>query len=213
MAKKKKYYVVWHGNNPGIYDSWADCQLQINGFPGAVYKSFKSRAEAEAAYSSVASDFVGQGKSGKAKPKQISEAARENIVWKSIAVDAACSGNPGDMEYRGVDTATGDEIFRQGPFAQGTNNVGEFLALVHALAYLKKTDQLDLPIYSDSRTAMSWVRKKKVNTNLKKTARNQKLFELIDRGLIWLKQNSWTNPILKWKTDQWGEIPADFGRK
>lgn len=204
---------MWHGNNPGIYDSWADCQLQINGFPGAIYKSFKSLAEAEAAYGSVASDFVGQGKSGKAKPKQISEAARENIVWKSIAVDAACSGNPGDMEYRGVDTATGDEIFRQGPFAQGTNNVGEFLALVHALAYLKKTDQLDLPIYSDSRTAMSWVRKKKVNTNLKKSAHNRKLFELINRGLIWLKQNSWKNPILKWETDQWGEIPADFGRK
>ncbi len=210
MAKKKKYYVVWEGNNTGIFNTWTECQLQIKGYPNARYKSFTSLAEAEDAYGGNASDHIGQGTK---KKSFISEEAREAIVWKSIAVDAACSGNPGDMEYRGVDTASQDEIFRQGPFKRGTNNIGEFLALVHGLAYLQKTGQLDLPIYSDSRIAIAWVKKKVVNTKLEKTASNKILFDLIARGLKWLKENKYKNPILKWETKSWGEIPADFGRK
>jgi len=210
MAKKKKYYVVWEGNDTGIFNTWAECQLQIKGYPNARYKSFKSLEEAKSAYNDSAFEHIG---SGVKKKSFISEEAREAIVWKSISVDAACSGNPGDMEYRGVDTATKDEIFRVGPFKRGTNNVGEFLALVHGLAYLQKTGQHDLPIYSDSRIAMGWVRKKMVNTKLEKTAANKILFDLIARGIKWLKTNKYENPILKWETKSWGEIPADFGRK
>ena len=210
MAKSKKYYVVWEGNEPGIYDSWASCQLQIKGYPNARYKSFKSKDEAIAAYRGVAHDFIGLNK----KPtKIISEEARKNIIWNSIAVDAACSGNPGVMEYRGVDTKTGMEIFRVGPFQQGTNNVGEFLALVHGLAQLKKEGKDDMPIYSDSKTAIGWVKRKEVNTKVKRTRANQPMFQLVARGLKWLNTNTYKNPILKWNTKEWGEIPADFGRK
>ena len=211
MAKKKKYYVVWEGNNPGIYESWTECQLQIKGYPNAKYKSFKTREEAVAAYRGDLNDHIGANK--KTSKKTVSEEARKAIVWKSIAVDAACSGNPGIMEYRGVDTKTADEIFRVGPFQKGTNNIGEFLALVHGLAYLQKIGKHDYPIYSDSRTAMAWVRNKKVKTNLKRSAVNEKLFQLIERGEKWLKSNVYANPILKWNTEEWGEIPADFGRK
>ena len=117
------------------------------------------------------------------------------------------------MEYRGVDTKTQDQIFLVGPFKKGTNNVGEFLALVHGLAYLQQVGKHTMPIYSDSRTAMAWVRNKKTKTNLKRSAVNDKLFQLIERGEKWLKTNKYDNPILKWNTVEWGEIPADFGRK
>jgi len=117
------------------------------------------------------------------------------------------------MEYRGVATVSGTEIFKMGPFDNGTNNVGEFLALVHALAYLKKLDKEDVKIYSDSRTAMAWVRNKKVKTTLKKTPENEAIFVLMDRALKWLNSNTYKTKILKWDTDTWGEIPADFGRK
>jgi ribonuclease HI len=207
----KKYYVVWEGNNIGVFDSWAKCQLQIKGYPNAKYKSFKTKEAAEAAFHGNFSDHIGST-SKKIKP-QISEASRADIIWKSIAVDAACSGNPGDMEYRGVDTATGDEIFRIGVFKKGTNNVGEFLALVHGLAYLQQIKAYDMPIYTDSKTAMAWVRNKKVKTSLKRSTTNDRLFVLMERGENWLKTNTWKNPILKWKTEEWGEIPADFGRK
>ncbi len=216
MAKKKKYYVVWKGNDTGVFDSWTECQLQIKGYPGARYKSFKTKEEAEAAYHGEITEYIDYtGKSSdKAKPSiaTMSEEIRAQINWESISVDAACSGNPGVMEYRGVHTSDASEIFRLGPFQHGTNNLGEFLALVHGLALLKK-QKSDLPIYSDSRTAMSWVRNKKVKTTIKRTPMNKKMFDLVDRAEIWLHNNTYTTEIIKWDTPNWGEIPADFGRK
>ncbi len=212
MAKKKqKYYVVWEGNTPGIYNSWAACQLQIKGYPNAKYKSFNSREEAEIAYGGSPFDFFNKNKGG--AKTIITEEARQAIIWDSWSVDAACSGNPGDLEYRGVETKTGNELFRVGPLKMGTNNVGEFLALVHALALLQREGKPDYPIYSDSRIAMGWVQRKTLKTKLKRSRINAPLFDLMERGLGWLKKNSFSNPIHKWETKSWGEIPADFGRK
>ncbi len=206
---KKKYYVVWEGAQTGIFDSWNECKLAIAGYPGAKYKSFKTKEAAEEALYEGAREHIGKDK--KEKPS-ISEEERKKIVWDSISVDAACSGNPGKMEYRGVDTKTKAEIFRQGPFVGGTNNVGEFLALVHVLALLKKAGK-NTPVYSDSRTAMAWVRKKRANTTMKQNPQNKILFMLIQRAETWLKNNTYSNIIMKWDTPNWGEIPADFGRK
>ena len=116
------------------------------------------------------------------------------------------------MEYRGVYVKTGQEIFKMGPFPDGTNNIGEFLAIVHGLAILKQKG-LSIPLYSDSKTAMGWVQKKCCNTKLERTTRNEKLFELVRRAELWLMGNTYPNPIFKWRTEKWGEIPADFGRK
>lgn len=130
-----------------------------------------------------------------------------------MCVDAACSGNPGDMEYRGVYAADGRELFHVGPLAEGTNNIGEFLAIVHALAWLKQQGHPDFRIYSDSYNAQVWIKAKKCRTKLERTPRNAKIFELIERAERWLAANPVTNPIIKWDTERWGEIPADFGRK
>ena len=208
---KKKFYVVWKGKHPGIFESWADCKAQIEGFKGAQYKSFPTFAEAKKANNGNYSDYKGTTK-GKSElsPQELLKIGDPN--YNSIAVDAASSGNPGKMEYRGVDTKTKKVLFHQGPFEQGTSNVGEFLALVHGLAFLKqkKSDRI---LYSDSRIAIGWVRKGKCGTKLDKTAKNANLFELIERAEDWLKKNRYTTPIVKWETKAWGEIPADFGRK
>ncbi|RMG81174.1 MAG: ribonuclease H [Bacteroidetes bacterium] len=211
-AKKKKYYVVWEGRNPGIYETWADCQLEIKGWPGAKFKSFPTKAAATEAFRGHYADYYQKpGENSKPTLDTISPEMREKIVWDSIAVDAACSSSSGEMEYQGVDTRTGARIFHQ-KFSTGTNNIGEFLALVHALAMLKKQGK-KTAIYTDSRTAMAWVRKRKANTTFKKTRHNAFLFDLIARAEKWLRENTWENPILKWDTENWGEIPADFGRK
>src|SRR5690606_28032046 len=110
--------------------------------------------------------------------------------FHSISVDAASSGNPGKMEYQGVDTQTKKRLFYQGPFEEGTNNIGEFLALVHALALLKKQNS-DKIIYTDSKIAMSWVKKKSCNTKLERNAKNKPVFDLVDRAIIWLNQNTY----------------------
>lgn len=193
----KKYYVVWNGRSKGIFDTWEECNTQIKGFSCAQYKSFPTKKDAEEAWLN--------GKNSKNNNTQ-------NIITPSIAIDAACSGNPGNMEYQGVDVETGKTLFHQGPYPQGTNNIGEFLALVHGLAYLKQKSS-NIPIYSDSRTAMGWIEKKHCGTKLTPTNQNKILFELISRAEQWLKTNSYNNSVLKWNTKSWGEIPADFGRK
>ena len=209
---KKKFYVVWKGRKTGVFTSWNACKRQIDSFEGAQYKSFTNLDEAEIASTKKYIDYKGKN----TKKPTLSSAEKEKFgkpIQESIAVDAACSGNPGKMEYRGVLTHNKKEIFRKGPYKKGTNNIGEFLALVHGIALLKSKNQHNLPIYSDSKIAMSWVKKKQCRTNMVFDASNKDLLELIKRAENWLKENTYKNPILKWETKAWGEIPADFGRK
>lgn len=219
---RKKYYVVWNGVSPGIYTSWTDCQLQIKGYEGAIYKSFDTAEEAEKAYQSSPYLYIRKKTSNantSVSPVTDVPYNRTDTVLplpleveaEALAVDAACSGNPGPMEYRGVYLKTGQVIFHYGP-VYGTNNIGEFLAIVHGLALLKQKG-LSMPIYSDSRNAISWVRQKKCKTKLEHTAKTAELFNLIERAENWLKNNSYSTRIIKWETTQWGEVPADFGRK
>ncbi|WP_010136104.1 ribonuclease H1 domain-containing protein [Ochrovirga pacifica] len=212
MAKNKKYYVVWSGKIPGVYGNWNDCKKSIDGFPGAEYKSFTSKEEAEIAYTRSYLDYKGVNTKKPVVDKELLAKIGEPNLH-SIAVDAACSGNPGLMEYRGVDTQTHKQLFIQGPFKEGTNNIGEFLALVHGLAYLQKLGKTELPIYSDSKIAIGWIKAKECRTKITPTPNNKVLFNLIKRGEKWLQENAFKNPILKWETKAWGEIPADFGRK
>ena len=206
---KQKYYVVWKGVNPGVYSSWTDCQLQIKGYEGALYKSFESPEEAKEAFLEPPYNHIGSN--AKVKKKATPD-GKAPYLTECLAVDAACSGNPGDMEYRGVYIETGQEIFHVGPMAQGTNNIGEFLALVHGLALFRKNG-CEMPIYTDSRNAILWVQQKKCKTKLERTNINAPIFNLIERAEKWLRENTYNTKILKWETSEWGEIPADFGRK
>ncbi len=208
---RNKFYVVWQGKKPGIYEGWDDCKKQVEGFTGAKFKGFPTPEQARSAYGDDPRKYMEKGLNA---PKKVvcSNPLIGVPIADSICVDAACAGNPGILEYQGVDTRSGAKLFHMGPFPQGTVNLGEFLGIVHALAYLRQRD-CDWPVYSDSRTAMAWVRKKAINTNLAVNPKNKKLFELVDRALLWLKENTWPNKILKWETEYWGEIPADFGRK
>lgn len=211
MAKKEKFYVVWEGHKPGIYTNWTDCKATITGYTGAKFKSFDSFDVAKKAFKGNYEDYKGTNKTKKTlTSEQLAKIGEPNLY--SIAVDAASSGNPGIMEYRGVDTQTKKQLFHQGPFPNGTNNIGEFLALVHGLAYLKQKNS-DRIIYTDSRIAMGWVKQKACKTKLERTAKNKIMFDLVDRATQWLKKNKYTTTIVKWETKAWGEIPADFGRK
>lgn len=216
MAPRRKFYVVWNGFATGVFDSWEECQLQVKGYPDAKYKSFDSQ---EAAIEAYRGDPVEQLELLKAIAKGPKEKVAVNyeaipeIHLDALAVDAACSQNPGPVEYQGVWVRTGERIFHAGPFTAGTNNIGEYLALVHGLALLQQQGKPYTPIYTDSRTARSWVRNRQPKTTLKRTAQNAELFELVNRATIWLQSHEITNPILTWDTPNWGEIPADFGRK
>lgn len=244
-----KYYVVWKGYAPGVYDSWEEAEMQVSGYPDAEYRAFKSM---EAAVEAFREGFDKQGliaevnaelkrlgqegtriefdpeASNRSKPSAsatrptgntakapVSAAVDQSpkpYLLDAIAVDAACSGNPGPMEYRGVYIRTGQILFKIGPMEGGTNNIGEFLAIVHALALQAKQGTC-LPIYSDSVNAQGWVRQGICKTKLEENATTAPIFDLIRRAETWLRTHRISVPIIKWDTKAWGEIPADFGRK
>lgn len=206
---RKKFYVVWKGNIPGIYDNWDTCKEQINGYTGALYKSFTTKEEADAAFKESAHKHI---RPAVEKLKTVKTYGSKKPDLNSISVDAAWNTVTKVMEYRGVMTADGREIFRKGPFDDATNNIGEFLAIVHGISLLNNRG-IDIPVYTDSLTAMKWVREKKTNTKLEPTERNSEIFDLIQRAIKWLKDHDYKNQVLKWDTNSWGEIPADFGRK
>lgn len=205
---KNKYYVVWRGRQIGIYDSWDLCKVQVEGFKGARYKSYTDRTSAENAFK------IGYEASQEKMSVNYDDLPDtiEKPIGESIAVDASCSGNPGKVEYQGVFVETGTLLFKSPVFEGGTNNIGEFLAIVHCLAWQQKK-RISYPIYSDSVNGQNWVRNGVCKTKLVENAKNKALFNVIRRAEKWLKENDFRVPICKWKTEIWGEIPADFGRK
>lgn len=223
-----KYYVVFKGYSPGIYSDWEEVKIQTDGFPGAVFKGYPSCEEATDAFRK----YSGEEDRNElmrllcaARPKTSSATHNSNataimtfppdnpeIDPDAWAVDASCLGNPGKMEYRGVNLRTGEVIFQKGPFEDATNNIGEYLALVHAMALMTQKGEYH-NIYSDSKTAISWFKKHKVNTKLQTTPRNAKVFELLARASVWVNTHNFPAKVMKWDTERWGEIPADFGRK
>lgn len=237
----QKYYVVWRGYAPGVYDSWEEAEIQVSGFPDASYRAFRSMEDAvnawregfdkEGLLQEVAREMSRLSKEGtviefderkstapeqkpepKPDPKRTIVQTPPPYLVNAIAVDAACSGNPGPMEYRGVYIKTGQQLFKVGPMQQGTNNIGEFLAIVHCLA-LQEKQGTQIPIYSDSVNAQKWVRQGFCKTTIEENEVNAPIFDLIRRAETWLRTHTFRLPIYKWDTKQWGEIPADFGRK
>lgn len=220
MATGKKYYVVWRGRHPGVYDDFNDVLEQVDGFPGASFKSFESPDTAAKAYreGEARRDNKELGALLASAPRPLPKAGQPDymtipeIDLDGWAVDASCLGNPGVMEYQGVELMTGRVIFRVGPIPNATNNIGEFLAIVHALSLMAREGKWHT-IYSDSVSGMAWVRNRKIKTQLTPTPENARVFDLMQRALSWLNTHTYPVRVLKWQTELWGEIPADFGRK
>lgn len=215
MAKKSKYYVVWVGIEPGIYDNWEDCEEQVATFPGAKYKSFPSYEAAVQAFRNGGglNEDKALARLFEHPPVVMDYSAFPEIDVGAIAVDAACAGNPGPIEYQGVSLATGQRIFHVGPIEGGTNNIGEYLALVHALALCAANGEPHRTIYSDSKIAQAWIRRRGANTKIIPSPHNARLRQVLARADKWIQSHQLTNPIRKWDTETWGEIPADFNRK
>ncbi len=222
--KRRKFYVVWVGHNPGIYDNWPDAQEQVTNFPGAKYKAYDDIDEATAAYRGDPREQLGLMRALLQRKPDYDPKARQardystlpGVRMDAIAVDGACAGNPGPMEYRAVRLADGAEIFRIGDKTPltGTNNIAEYLAMIHLAALLAKAGDFSTPIYTDSRNTLAWLRRGRSKTSLAATPQTEKTLALLARADAWLAANGpIRNPIIKWPTESWGEIPADFGRK
>lgn len=211
MKKKAKFYTVWIGRKPGVYSNWEECKAQILGFENAVYKSFPTLVQAEKAFADDSQNYIG-------KENLEPGLSKEELVLigrpieDSICVDGAWNTKTNVIEYQGVLFSSRKRIFHAGPFDIGTNNIAEFLAIVHALSYCK-IHSLSSAIYSDSRTAIAWIKRKKAATKIDHIDSTKYILSVIHRAESWLENNVYDNKILKWETAAWGENPADFGRK
>lgn len=215
VQAKKKFYVVWEGKQRGIFDNWNDCRKSVEGFGGALYKSFSSREEAVEAFKMPYGGCTSKTKKQKSGQKKACTTSSYRAKPSSgIAVDGACSRNPGSAEYRGVRIDSGEVCFSHPPIL-ATNNIVEFLAIVHAMALCLKNNDKSTPIYSDSRNAIIWVNAGKCKTTLAPSEQYAEAHALIQRAEIWLANHPLQQrpPLRKWETEDWGENPADYGRK
>lgn len=192
-----KYYAVKVGKKIGIYYSWEDCKEQVNGYPKAVYKSFTDIVEAN--------NFISA--TTVVKPKIPATTYSKN----SINCDGAYSSSTGIMEFKIQDTKSGD-LIRKKLYSCGTNNIAEFLGLCYAMKYLDMTNSRKTIIYTDSITAISWVKNKNINTVFDYKS-NDRLNRDVEECLYFIRNTDSTFNIKKWDTVNWGEIPSDFGRK
>lgn len=204
-----QFYGVWVGRKPGIYTTWPDCQAQTSGYSGAKFMKLnaKTMEEAQAEY-----DRLAEGHNiSKAIKKETSVSKAQDDV---LTVDGASNGT--HCEYQAVWHPSREQAFASKRFENGTNNIAEFLGLVHAIKYLMEHNK-PLKVYTDSVTAMAWIRDKKANTTAHLTGKaTNELTQLITEAEQFLQQNAAIlnkAEILKWDTKHWGEIPADYGRK
>ena len=208
---KKKFYVVWNGRTIGVFHDWLSCEEQVKGYPEAMYKSFETLLQAEEAFFNEYENYIGiDTQKPKLSPEVLERIGKPTV--NSICVDAAFNGATKIMEYRGIDYTEKKQVFLKGPYESATNNIGEFLAIVHALAWMQNKKDTR-PIYSDSITAIAWVKRKKINSKLVFSEDETTIGNLVLRAELWLQNNAYANAILKWETQAWGENPADFGRK
>ena len=172
-----KYYVVWHGREPGIFTDWSGCKAQVDGFAGARYKSFKTKAEAEAAFQGGKNGSPSKNSSGSTQTKKRSNGQSVKTytakevealsIETKIYTDGGCEPNPGNA-------GSGLALYRNNQIEElwyglynphGTNNTAELNALHQALIMAQK--ELDLgrsvAIFCDSKYSIQCVTQWAVN--------------------------------------------------
>ncbi len=161
----KKYYVVWKGRKKGVFTDWDTCKQQVDGFAGARYKSFKTRNEAEAAFSGKAitpgtTTPKKKTASGSVNTHTASDVAAIKVDTK-IFTDGGCEPNPGEA-------GSGIAIYRNDQVSElwyglynpaGTNNTAELNALHHALMIAKEElgQNKSVVIFCDSKYSIQCI--------------------------------------------------------
>ena len=134
----KKFYVVWVGRETGIFTDWAHTKTQVDQFPAAKYKSFKTQAEAEAAFA-AGWGAPKKSKTSSSKPSVTSSPDKNFDV--TIYCDGGCDPNPGKA-------ASGVAVYHENKLTelwyglfnpQGTNNTAELNALFQSLLIAKES--------------------------------------------------------------------------
>lgn len=211
---KNKFYVVWKGRDTGIFTSWSEVNELIKGFSGAEYKSYADQETAELEFS-LGSPKGRSNDENHTTTKLKEEPSDDHKApdHECLTVDGSYLGGKKIMQYRCVWNQSKEEVFSTKPIEGGNQNIAEFLALVGAMKYRVSTKQYDLHIYSDSQTALSWVRNCKIKSSYDLSQLDEVVQERIYGALKFIAKSGVRKNLYKWDSALWGDIPADYGRK
>ena len=157
-----KFYAVKVGKIPGIYNTWDDCKVQVEGFPGATYKSFKTAAEA--------ADYMGwNNKSNDIEKVEMLKNERvEEVVGEgnkpvdgTAYVDGSYNAATGEYSYGVVMFHGGKELhfsekFDDAELATMRNVAGEIKGAEAAMTYAYENGLKELYIYHDYEGIAKW---------------------------------------------------------
>lgn len=167
----KKFYVVWQGRETGIFTDWNTCKKQVDAFAGARYKSFKTRAEAQAAFAGSAAPKSSSLVKKKSTKQTVKTYTADEIAAMAldtkIFTDGGCEPNPGNA-------GSGIAVYRNNLIDElwyglyephGTNNTAELHALHQALIMAESEADLgrSVAIFCDSKYSIQCVTQWAVN--------------------------------------------------
>ena len=149
-----KYYAVKKGRKPGVYQSWAECKAMVDGFPGAVYKSFKTREEAVAF--AKAATYTGADAAPKMQNAMKKTMQQEDGAMPSVYafVDGSYNSATQVYGYGGFLMDHGERYVLQGhgddpEMASMRNVAGEILGAMAAVKLAVEKGLPELAIYYD----------------------------------------------------------------
>ena len=179
----KKYYVVWKGSKPGIYDSWPAAKEQTEGRADAQFMGFPSKAEAQAAYQSTYTKALMRRSVNKTPSAHSSHATKINTPMGNhlssnphgyngtadinIYCDGACSPNPGKSGtgiaiYESINDKTQLTSLWYGLYqANGTNNTAELNGLLKSFEIAQQyiAQNKKVQVLSDSKYSIDCITK------------------------------------------------------
>ena len=162
-----KYYAVRRGRIPGVYEEWSECEAQVKGFPNALYKSFRTRLEAE--FYLLEEEAEKQESPAVPAPpaEEEPESAsllpeeKEEPAWPEIYVDGSFRADTGEYSYGMVILEGGEELYFSEKFtdpdmALMRNVAGEIRGAQAAMEYALRQGWQGIYLYHDYAGIAKW---------------------------------------------------------
>ena len=154
-----KYYAVYKGKSgvPKILTTWDECKAEVIGFKGAIYKSFKTKAEAD--------EYLKLNAEGRAQVKTVNKEnkiSHEDIEELSVYVDGSFSLEKGNFSYGLIALYNGEEVYEtcgagEDEDAAALRNVaGEVLGALKAVDYALDNNYEKVTIFYDYQGIECW---------------------------------------------------------
>ena len=157
----KKYYAVKSGRKTGIFGTWDECKAQVSGYSGAIYKSFKTKEEAEAFIGGAEASSEVPIKKGKEKAVEAGEKEELKHEGAVAYVDGSYNIRTKEFSYGMIVLIDGKEYKYAGKdndseLASMRNVAGEIKGAEAAMRFAVAKGLESITIYHDYEGIARW---------------------------------------------------------